>query len=387
MTDTASMFSALESTLASSGEDAALEQLVESLRNANRPHDLFAALRMQTRAACNLPLVQQGDEVLDDATRDKLEHGLVEACREVARLLISQGKVREGWMYFRPVGDKIEAAELIGQVEADEDNIEELIEVCLHEAIDVKRGFQLVLDQYGTCNSITTMDQVVSQLPPEHHGAAAGLLLEHLHNELLTSVRADVAHQEGREPAEKTLGELVADRDWLFGEHSYHVDTTHLASTIRFAETLTEERHLRLALDLTEYGSRLHTQFQYQGDEPFADIYESHALFFKAQLGESVDEAIAYFAEKAKLDVMEQGTMPVEVYIDLLSRLGRHAEAIEAHRALLPADVPQRGVAPSLYELCKNAGNFGPLMDQCREHEDIIGFASGLLSRSSNAAN
>lgn len=380
MTDS-DIFSSLETAMSTGGPNALLEQLIESLRQAGRPHDLFAALRMKTRAACGLPLIQQSEEDLDEATRNQLEEGLVDACRQAAHMLIDQGKVREAWMYLRPVGDKVEARSLIGRIEADEDNIDELIEVCLHEAIDVKRGFGMVLDHYGTCNSITTMDQVVSQLPPEHHGVAASLLLEHLHDELMTAVSADVAQQEGQQPSAETLAELVADRDWLFGEHSYHVDTTHLASTVRFAETLTDEAHLRLALDLTAYGRRLHTQFQYQGDEPFADIYEAHALFFQAQLGEQVEEALEYFAEKSKLDVMTHGTMPIEVYIDLLHRIGRDDDAIRVYREQMPNDIPARGIAPTLYELCAAANEYDSLLEHCQTHDDVVGFATGLLNK------
>ena len=205
--------------------------------------------------------------------------------------------------------------------------------------------------------------------------------MEHLHAELLSSVRSDVARQEGAEPAQQTLAELVADRDWLFGEHSYHIDTTHLASMVRFATTLTDPRHLRLALDLTQYGKRLHKQFQYDGEEPFSNIYGDHSLFFQAQLGENLDEALEVFARKAELDPMDHGTMPIEVYIDLLSRVGKPQEAIEVYRQRMPADVPHRGIAPSLYELCEQAGDFAPLMEHCRAHDDLIGFTTGLLSQ------
>ena len=378
MTEVAAMLDGLEDSLNSGGKEALLKYLIESVREAQSPHDLFEALKMQVRQDCGLPLVQTGPEELDDATRDQLEEGLLGACREVGEMLIRQGKVRDGWMYLRPVGDKQRAAELIRTVEADEDNMEELVEVCLHEGVDAGRGFGLVLEYYGTCNSITTMDSVLPHLPQEAQVASAKLLLAHVHEELLASVRADVAQQEGAEPAEQTLKELVADRDWLFGEHSYHIDTTHLASTVRYAEILTDEADLRLALDLTEYGRRLHPQFQYQGDEPFGEIYPMHAMFFQTQLGENVDEAVAAFSEKAKLDVMDHGTMPLEVYIDLLARLERYDDAIQAHLQL-PNDIPLRGVAPSLLELCQAAGDMTVYLEQSREANNVVEFAKGLL--------
>lgn len=378
MTEVAALLDGLEDSLKTGGREALLNYLIDSVRAAQSPHDLFEALKMQARLNCGLPLVQTGAEELDDETRDQLEDGLLSACREVGEMLIQQGKVRDGWMYLRPVGEKARAAELLGSVEADEDNMEELIEVCLHEGVDAERGFGLVLEYYGTCNSITTMDSVVPHLAPDDQVAAARLLLGHVHEELLTSVRADVGQQEGAEPSEQSLTELVTDRDWLFGEHSYHIDTTHLASTVRYAEVLTDAADLRLALDLTEYGRRLHPQFQYQGDEPFAEIYPMHALFFQAQLGENVDEAIAAFAAKAELDVMDHGTMPLEVFIDLLARLGRYNEAIEAHLRL-PNHIPLRGVAPSLLELCQAAGDMTVYLQQSKEANNVVEFAKGLL--------
>ena len=87
----------------------------------------------------------------------------------------------------------------------------------------------------------------------------------------------------------------MADREWLFQDNAYHIDTTHLASTVRIARVLADPADLRLALDLTEYGRRLSQQFQYQGDEPFVETYPSHALYFQALLGENVEEALAYF--------------------------------------------------------------------------------------------
>ena len=66
-------------------------------------------------------------------------------------MLLAAGHVRDGWMYLRPVGDKRAAAALIAKIEPDEDNMEELVDVCLREGVDVARGFQLVLDNYGTC--------------------------------------------------------------------------------------------------------------------------------------------------------------------------------------------------------------------------------------------
>lgn len=375
-------FDQLQEALERGGVSAALDRLAEYLRENKKFHELFEALKMKARYALGLPLTYSdaGDE-LDESTRTKLEDGLIEACRDVGTALLREGAIREGWMYLRPVGDRAAAAIELAEIEANEDNLDALIEVALHEGVDPKRGYGLVLEHHGTCNAITTYESVVVRQSTAAQQAAAGLLVEHVHRELLATVRADIAQQQGSEPAEATLKELVADRDWLFGEHSYHLDTTHLASTVRFSRLLDDEAQLRLALDLTAYGRRLSSQFQYQGDQPFADIYPSHALYLGALLGEDVDAAIEYFRERAEaLDPREHGGLPVEAYVQLLDRLGRYELAIDALLNFVQKqpDATSQAV-PLMLELSQKAGNYDKLKAFCRNHEDILGFATATL--------
>ena len=337
MATTQTEFEVLQTELAAGGVPAVLERLVEQLRTKSRYHELFEALKMKVRLEIGLPVQydESGDE-LDEATRLKLEEGLVDACREVGMLMIQDGAIREAWMYLRPVGDRAAAAAALAEVESTDENLDEMVEVCLHEGVDPARGFRLVLDHYGTCNAITTFEATLQQRTPAEQRHTAGMLVEHLHGELLASVKADIAQNEGAEPDAQTLRELVSDRDWLFGEHRYHLDTTHLASTVRFARLLEDGQQLRLALDMTEYGRRLSDQFQY-------------------------------------------GRSAIEIYIDLLARLGRLDEAIEATIQYSSPDAQPIGHAPSLLELSDQAGNYDRLLDHCRDHDDLLGFATGLV--------
>ncbi|HUG71471.1 MAG TPA: hypothetical protein VMM76_27245 [Pirellulaceae bacterium] len=375
-------FDQLQEALERGGVNAALDQLVDYLRENKKYHELFEALKMKARHELGLPLTYSdaGDE-LDEPTRTKLEDGLIAACRDVGTALLREGAIREGWMYLRPVGDRTAAAAELEKIEADESNLDALIEVALHEGVDPKRGYALVLGHHGTCNAITTYESVVVRQSAAAQQAAAGLLVEHVHSELLATVRADIAQQQGAEPTEATLQELVANRDWLFGEHSYHLDTTHLASTVRFARLLDDEAQLRLALDLTAYGRRLSSQFQYKGDPPFEDIYPSHALFLGALLGQDVETAIDYFRERAEsLDTREHGGLPVEAYVQLLDRLGRHELAIEALLDFVqkqPEFAPQ--AVPLMLELSQKAANFDKLIDYCRSRGDVLGYATAAL--------
>jgi hypothetical protein len=311
-----------------------------------------------------------------------VDDAYLDACRQVGTMLLDEGKLREAWMYLRPVGDKTLVAKALERTEPSEDNLQDLIEIGLHEGVAPALGYALVLKNYGTCNAITTFEGALAGRARPDQQAAAALLLEHLHGELLANVRSDIARREGREPDASTLAELVADRDWLFADHNYHIDTTHLAATIRFARVIEDQRLLGLAHDLTEYGRRLSQQFQFAGDEPFAEVYPSHALFFAAQLGRQVDEAIACFREKARsLPIDQHGTAAAEVYIGLLARLGRHGEAIDATIELIPPGVRTSGFAPGLLELARAGGDYERLLGVCRQRGDLVSYTAGLVAR------
>lgn len=373
----------LQSSLRQGGPAAVLQQAAETLRREKRYHELFESLKMQLRLRLGLPLqASVGNNDLSEPLRKELEDGLITACREVGALLIKEGKVREGYMYLRPVGDAAEARVLLTPIEADEDNTEELIEVLLHEGVDIGRGFQLLIDQYGTCSSITQYEQSVAQRPRHEQQPAARKLLQKVHGDLLASVKHDIARQEGATPPENTLQALIQDREWLFFENAYHIDTTHLAATVRNARVLTDPADLRMALDLTEYGRRLSQQFQYQGDEPFADQYPSNALYFQALLGQNIDEALHYFQQKSELlDPQFHGSAAIETHVDLLARLKRPAEAITAALKLNPKAAQPIGHAPSLLDLAQQAQEFDTVLKYCEEQGDVLGYAACLAQQ------
>jgi hypothetical protein len=384
MTSSLTPFDHLQSTLAARGPDAALDEAAQLLREQKKFHELFEILKIRLRRSLGLPLLAgESTDGLSETDRAQLEAGLIDACRQVGAALVREGKLREGWMYLRPVGDRAEAAGLLSNVPVTDENYEELIEICLHEAVDIGRGYGLVLEHYGTCNAITTYDSSLARRPRAEQGPAARLLLERVHEDLLASVRSDVARQEGQPPKEKTLHELVHDRDWLFQDNSYHLDTTHLAATVRIARALTAPEDLRLALDLTEYGRRLSQQFQYPGDEPFADMYPANALYFQALLGENIDAAVEYFRSKAELlDPQYHGYAAIEAYVDLLARLGRHGEALAAAIKFGLGSVQPLGNAPPLVELASRAGDLSAALAHCRQKDDLLGFTAALLNTS-----
>ena len=370
------------SQLANQGEhENAISQLIAHLEEKKLYHELFEALKMRLRMQLGLPAAQADRaERLDDEREMQLEQGLLSACRKVGELLFADGKIREGWMYMRPVGDREVAAQALAAVEANDENVDEMLEVLLHEGVDIRRGYALALEQLGTCNSITMFESALAARPRADQQTAAELLVKHVHAELLANVRRDVEQREGNEPEETTLEAVLHSRPELLRDGTYHLDTSHIASTVRFARVLDDPDGLALALDIAAYGRQLHPQYQYPGEEPFLDLYPASAAFFRALLGQQVDAGIRYFTQKADaVDQNQFGMVAVEVLIDLRSRCGRHEEALAAYRKRLPPGSRTMGIAPSLLQLSQRLGKFDLMREICEDRDDLLGYAAAVL--------
>ena len=375
------------------GAEEAARALVETMRSEERYPELFEARKMLHRIELGLPPVhvpglQGGDNErsesskLDPQVQDELDKRLLDACREVGSGLMRSGRLQEGWMYLRAVGDDAFAAQAMEGIEPTQENLDLLLNLYVHEGIDVGRGTDLSLRMRGTCNTITMLDSVVAMRGRADQQAAVGALVRHVHQELLANLVADVRR---RKPEVQGLdtGRIV---DWLgimpglLRDGTYHLDTTHLASTVRFARVLDNSDTLRLAADLAEYGRQLHAQYQYSSEEPFADLYPMSLAWFRALLGENVEAALRLFRQKAEsLDSQEHGTIGIETYADLLARVGRASEASKFLMRAMPEGMRPFGIAPSLIELASISGEFQPMMDHAKERGDVLGYAAALL--------
>lgn len=376
------LFETLKTAVADGGAEATFDQLAQEMIQQQRYHDLFDTRLMQARYRLGLPVISATalDE-LPEEVRSKLEDGYLVACREVGDLLLKQNRFREAWMYLRPVGDKSPVAAALESATPEDETLEEMIEVALHEGVAPIRGFQLVLDHYGTCNAITTFEGTI---PGQNHAtqvAAAKMLVKHLYAELLTNVRAHIEDRQEAPPENATLAELVKENEWIFENDNYHIDTSHLSATVRFARLIEDDQELlKQAWGLTEYGRRLSEQFRFAGDPPFEDMYPSHGLLFAATLGENVDEAVKYFKEKAEsIQVDMEGTAGIETYLILLTRLGRFEDAMEEHARLVEPGMQLSPYAPRLFELASQAGRFDRYLEICQNRSDVLSYAAGLV--------
>ena len=385
-------FMMLEQLADKEGLQAAAQELVERMRQQKLYPELFEARKMLHRVELGLPPVQvdpigahgkkSGAIQQDPQVQDELDKRLLDACREVGGGLMRSGRLQEGWMYLRAVGDDAFASEAMAAVEPTQDNLDLLLNLYVHEGVDIGRGTELCLKMRGTCNTITMLDSIVAMRGRSDQQAAVEALVKHVHQELLANLIADVTRRmpQVNAPEDHTIVAWLGIVPGLLRDGTYHLDTTHLASTVRFARVLDDPSTLRLAADLAEYGRQLHAQYQYSSEEPFADLYPMSLAWFRALLGEHVDAALRVFRQKAEsIDLEEHGTIGIETYADLLARIGRPDEAGKYLIRTMPDGMRPFGVAPSLIELSSASGEFQPMKDHAKQRGDLIGFAAALL--------
>ena len=378
-------YSQLQDQCRQGGAAAVFNQLTETLREQRDYHKLFDALCLKKKFELGSPLHRPTSlEDVPPAKRDEFEAAYVAAAREVAQLLLDDKKLGQSFIYFhavretQPLRDAIEAVPL--PRESSEES-EELIDLAFYKLVHPVKGMQIMLTTHGTCSTITALDQAFMNLSPEQRSACAALLVKTLHGDLLQSIQREVLQRIPFAAPVTTLRELTAGREWLFAENNYHIDVSHLHSTVRFARSLAQDQpELPLARDLAEYGAQLSPQFQYPGEPPFSDFYPAHIQFFKYLMNENRDEALGYFQHQLEneTDAPSQA-MIAYVMVDLLARTDQLDVALPiAEKYLVNAD---RDFAAAFAELCEKAGRFDVLMRSAEERNDLVTYAAALVQQ------
>jgi hypothetical protein len=361
------------------------QRVAQSLASAGEFHRLFDLRLIQERRRLGLPLDRRTpiDDV-EEPLRSQLEAGYLTACREVGELLLEAGRLREAWMYLRPAGDKLSIRQHLARIVPEEDQAEELIELSLYEAVDPERGYAWLLGRSGTCSAITTLDGLSPQLSADDLRACAAVLIRHVYGELRGNLRGHLHRLTNEPPPDLSVAELLAQHPELMAGGNYHLDASHLASAMRYARLLTDPALVAKGVELADYGARLPADLQYPGEAPFEELYPAHKLLLEATLGRNVEAALDYFRQKAAAARDdEQSTTAVETYLILLLRAGRAGEAIAEYAELVPKGRELSAHAPTLLELARASGNWPRYEAICREREDLLAFAAGLLARQS----
>ena len=380
-----SVFTDLKSTLQSQGGLRLLDQLIERLDRECQPRQLLEALLLRARYELELPLIEPGSlSSLPEPQRTQYEERYVSALRRVGRLLLDQGEIVGAWPYFRAISEPEPISEALEAIlpEGGDPRIGTLIEVALHGGANPRRGFELVLEHYGTCSAISSFES----LPPNEsiRTACAAKLVQTLHSHLTENLRNELARLGHVKLApDLPIPALISGREELFAEDAYHIDVSHLSSVVRMTPLLTDRIDLTRALELCEYGRRLSSRLRYDDAPPFDHVYEDHAIYLKAVLGREVDQAIAHFYKKIPQGQMveQRDTIPAQVLVRLLVRLNRQDEAIEIAAEHLTGIPESLLGCPGLPSLCARAGKLDRLEQDAVVRGDLVQFAAVLLQR------
>src|SRR5262249_12101979 len=146
-------FALVENVLRTSGPGAALDRLAGHLAETGDYRALLDALVLRARHDLGLPLISSGPlSALADSVRERFEEKYIDAIRLVGSKYLDSGDVPTAWAYFRAIGETGPVAEAIReyQPKEDDDRLGAIIEVAFHHGVEPKRGFELILEHYGT---------------------------------------------------------------------------------------------------------------------------------------------------------------------------------------------------------------------------------------------
>ncbi len=365
------VFEELEALLSSQGSAAALDYLDHRFREEKNYRALFDARLMRARLGLGLSLLPGGD--IPSAAQSAYNQAVTEAARETAELFLSEGRLAEAWPYLRAIGDTARMAAAIETAEPGED-ADPLIEIAFQEGVHPLKGLELILAKYGTCRAISAF--AMSAVEKDREPCIA-LLVRDVHYEIVRRLSDTIEHEEGARPASDSIADLAAGREWLFGEYSSYVDTSHLVSVLQYTPEVSEPSTLRLLSALCGYGKRLSRQFATRGTPPFEDVYEDYGHYAQALLESDPEPHLEHFRRKvADSDPQQVGNLPAQALTRLLWRLGRNSEALDVALAHFPDATSAELNCPSAMDLCQFARDFDRLQALARERGDLLTFAA-----------
>jgi hypothetical protein len=374
-------YARLQKTLAEKGPQVAVDQLCADLRELGDFNALFYALLMKKRVELGVSPFPTGAAAdLPAATHEEYERAIRDAGRLVGGEFLRQNDLRKAWFYFNMLGEPGPVREFLESFQpTDADDIQPLIEVGLYHGVHPQKGFDLVVERYGICNAITTYSGQDFSRTPEAKQHCIRALVKSLYGQLRERLKADVEARGGSVPDSHSVGEIVAAHPELFDEGAYHIDTSHLSSVCQFALELEPCPERKLARDLCAYGERLSDSFKFSSDPPFENTYADYRVLLDVLDGVNVEAGLKHFRGKIDPAAAEGSTFPAEVYVNLLLKLDRKADALQVAKKYLAGENRQLS-CPGVYELCQQAGDYAGLAEAARTRGDGVSFLAGLIA-------
>lgn len=362
-----------------------IASLQQTLTDQKDFHRLFDAKLLEVRQRMGLPLAQPTSlENVPAEQEQDFRDAYVVAAREVGKLFLEDGQLGDAWAYFRTIGEPEPVKAAIDKIsvprEPDEE-FDQVMNVALYEGAHIARGLEFLLKTHGTCNTVTAFSQLQQQMTPDERRAAAAMMVRNIYDDLQATIRRDV---ESRMPVltpNASIAELISGREWLFAEGNYHIDVSHLHSTVGFARALKQgDPELLLAVELCDYGSKLATQLQYPADVPFDDYYKANRFFLTAIAGEDTDAGIDYFLQRLKDAPDEQDQQLIAfVLLDLAQRVGQTERVLAQTAAFVSKMEDPNGF--SFTKLCLELGMADKLEEAAAANDDLLGYTIAKLSQ------
>ena len=211
----------------------------------------------------------------------------------------------------------------------EDDDLQALVQIAFYEGVHPRKGFEWILHRFGLCNAITTLSSQELPHPPEvrqdciRAWSAPSTPSCANGSPRRSSARRQAARRGEPLPDRGVIRQLIAGRDWLFGEDFYHIDLSHLSSVVQMSMHLPPCAELEMARELCEYGQHLSGRFVNPGDPPFEDQYRAIGIYLAILAGDNVEEGLDYFRDQAEqADPETVGTYPAQVLVNLLLATG-----------------------------------------------------------------
>ena len=378
----AATYERLQATLEGRGAKVAVEELIGELRKAEDFQGLFYALLMQKRLELGVPPFPSGPaSELPPETHEPYEAAIREAARHVGGLLLERKEFAKAWPYFRMLNepDPVRAA-LEAHDPGPDDDVYPVIEIAWQNGLLPKKGFDLVLDRHGICSAITMVSSSDLSPSPELRDYCITRLAASLHEQLTERVRSDLESRGVKIPAGATLTHLCEAHPELFADDAYHIDTSHLSSVVQMSTHLPPGAGVNFARELCAYGRRLSPSLQGSNDAPFDDGYDDFLAYLNVLAGENVDENLRRFEQKAAREAAEGATFAAQVYVNLLLKANRPAEALAAAKKFLMVEDERNLTCPGVNELARKAGDFVAMAEAAKARQDPVNFLASLIA-------
>jgi len=376
------VFERIAKDAADAGAERAFAAAEAALVNEKEFHRLFDLLLLKARYELGLPLFLQAPaSSLPKDVQEAYEPKVVDAARRVGKEFLKTNDLTAAFPYFNMISELEPMRQALEEYRPgdDEDDLDPIVDLAIAHNVHPKRGLELVVQRFGICQAITTCEQLLAQgIRSPERDECIKILVGSLHAELTERLRDDVTSKEGSAPA--GIMAMLKDRDWLFADDAYHVDTSHLNAVVRMARMLPKCDEVFQAIQLCEYGRRLSPRYRYAEPAPFEDVFESSARYLKVIAGVETPKGLDYFRSRADAAAANdvENHSP-DVYVHLLTIVGRRDEAVAYAGKKLNAAERRPAFGLGVNDLCQQAGDFDAMARYARARGDLLGFVAGVV--------